>query len=160
MTGTFKLYGGIALVVLLGFMVWGINNWDNNRLQAAFDEGVLTEQAKWVKAAADANSRATAKANSDTLTSEAIADQARAKASSITAASTAINQTTVEKISYAYDSAPKIPCSPGAPPAHLPDGVLEGLSEARSAALGQTATAPGGLQPTQRRRSTDAPTGR
>lgn len=160
MTSTLKLYGGIALLILLGLAVWGINTWDNNRLSAAFDEGVLTEQAKWVKAAADANSKAQAKGNSDTLTSENIADQARAKASTITAASTATNDSIVEKITYVYRTSPPAACHPDDIPQPLPVGVLEGLNQARSAALGQAVTASRGLQPTERSRSTATPNSR
>ena len=160
MTSTLKLYGGIALLILLGLAVWGINKWDDNRLNAAFDEGVRTEQAKWVKAAADANSKAQARGNSDTLTSESIADQARVEASKTTAASTAASQSIVEKISYVYRTSPPTACPPDGLPQPLPAGVLEGLSEARSAALGQTSTTTGGLQPTQRSGSTTAPNSR
>lgn len=160
MTSTLKLYGGIALLILLGLAVWGINNWDNNRLEAAFNEGVLTEQAKWVKAAADANSKAQAKGNSDTLLSENTADQARVEASKTTAASTAASQSIVEKISYVYRTSPPTACHPDGVPQPLPVGVLEGLDQARSAALGQAATASGGLQPTQRNQPTAAPDSR
>lgn len=159
MTSTIKLYGGIALLILLGLLVWGINTWDNNRLEAAFNEGVQSERVLWVTAAADANSKAAAKGNSDTLTSESIADQARAKASTITAASTAASDSIVEKITYVYRNTPPTPCHPDGVPQPLPAGVLEGLDQARAAALGQASTTSGGLQPAQRSRPTSASNG-
>ena len=160
MTSTLKLYGGIALLILLGLSVWGISNWDNNRLAAAYDRGVEAERALWVAKATEANDLANSKANNNTLISENTADQARDKASKTTAASTAASQTIVEKISYVYRTSPPTACHPDGIPQPLPAGVLEGLDQARSAALGQTATAPGGLQPTQRNRPAAAPNGR
>ncbi len=156
MTSTLKLYGGIALLILLGLSVWGISNWDNNRLGAAYDQGVAVERALWVAKAAEANDLANSTANSNTLVSENTADQARDEASKTTAASTAASQSIVEKISYVYRTSPPTACHPDGIPQPLPAGVLEGLDQARSAALGQAATASGGLQPTQRNRSTTA----
>ena len=152
MTSTFKLYGGIALLIILGLMVWGVVSWDNNRLQASFDEGVMQERSQWVAKAAEAAAKQAAEANQKTLISEAAADQAQAKAGVTIAASTAQSHSIVEKINHAYDAAPPVVCSPDAAQP-LPSGVLEGLREARSAALGQAPTAPGGLQPTERSRS-------
>lgn len=147
MTSTLKLYGGIALLLILILVGWGIKNWDNNRLETSFKSGEQTERGKWEAASNKAKAEAIEKANSDTLASEAAADQARSNATAVTAASAAANKTTVEKISYAYQNAPPAPCRSDTLP--LPVGVLEGLSEARSAALGQAVTAQSGLQPTK-----------
>ena len=160
MTSTLKLYGSIALIVIFGFVVWGVINWDNNRLEAAFNEGVESERALWVTGAANANSKAAAEGNTKTLISEAVADQSNEQASKIIAASTAASQTIVEKISYVYRTSPPPACPPDGLPQPLPAGVLEGLSEARSAALGQTSTTTSGLQPTQRSGSTTSPNSR
>ena len=157
MTSTLKLYGSIALLILLGLLVWGINSWDNNRLEAAYERGVAAERALWTAKAAEANDLANSTANNNTLISENTADQARANASKTTAASTAASQSIVEKISYVYRTSPPTACHPDGVPQPLPAGVLEGLDQARSAALGQAATTPGGLQPAQRNRPASAP---
>ncbi len=159
MTSTLKLYGSIALMVIFGLVVWGVISWDNNRLEAAFNEGVESERALWVTAAANANSKAAAEGNTKTLISEAVSDQSNEQASKIIAANTAASNSIVEKLTHAYDAAPPVTCI-SADPQPLPPGVLQGLSEARSAALGQTSTTTGGLQPTQRSRSTTAPNSR
>lgn len=150
MTSTLKLYGGIAFLAILILAGWGVAHWDNNRLEAAFNEGVQTERLLWVTAATDAKDKATAQANTNTLISERTADQARVTAEAITAASTAVNQSIVEKITRAYQTNPQASCDPDAAPVDLPDGVLEGLSEARSAALGSASAASGRLQPAKR----------
>ena len=152
-----KVYGTIALVLILGVVVWSVIHWDNSRLQAEYDRGVLAERGVWQAEVAKAKAAAQAKTNALTLASEAAADQARLDASKTTAASSAANQTTVEKITDAYEAEPLAPCRADAVPKHLPARVLEGLGEARSAALGGTTTTTGGLQPTQRGRPADAP---
>lgn len=148
MTSTLKLYGGVALLLLLSVMAFSVIHWDNKRLAEQYTAGQLAERAVWVAAQADANTKAVTKGNTDTLISEKVADQARVEASTITAASTAANQTTVEKITYAYAAVTPTACNPDVP---LPAGVLEGLREARFAALGNTSTTSGGLQSTKRR---------
>lgn len=152
-----KVYGTIALVLILGAMVWAVVHWDNNRLKASYDRGVLAERALWQAEVQKAKAAVQVKSNALTLASEAAADQARLNASKTTAASSAANQTTVEKITDAYEAEPLAPCRADAVPKRLPAGVLEGLGEARSAALGGTTATTGGLQPTQRGRPTDAP---
>lgn len=160
MTSTLKLYGGIALLALLMLAGWGVVHWDNNRLDAAYDSGVQAERTIWMAAADKAKAEAAAKANADTLASEKAADEARLTAGKTTAASSAANQTTVEKITDAYKAEPLAPCRSDGVPQPLPAGVLEGLGEARTAALGQATTSPSGLQPTKRKRSADASTRR
>jgi hypothetical protein len=145
-TSTFKLYGTIALIVILGLMAWGVKNWDSNRLEAQFEAGELAERAKWQAAQKEATDKAVIESNQDTLASEGVADEARDAAGKTIAASTAATQTIVEKIVYAYRTAPPTACLP----TDLPLGVQAGLSEARSAALSGSSAAPGGLQPAER----------
>lgn len=152
-----KVYGTIALVLILGAMVWAVVHWDNNRLKASYDRGVLAERTLWQAEVRKAKLAVQAKSNALTLASEDAADQARLDASKTTAASSAANQTTVEKITDAYEAEPLAPCRADAVPKRLPAGVLEGLGEARAAALGGTTAATSGLQPTQRGRPADAP---
>ena len=153
MTSTLKLYGSIALLVILVITGIAIVRWDSNRMKAQFEAGEMAERALWVAQQADANQKAQTKSNADTTTSEGVADKARSDAAATTSASSAANQTIVEKIVYAYRTAPPAACVPGP----LPVGVLDGLNQARSAALGGDLAAPSGLQPTKRQRSTDAP---
>lgn len=150
MTSTLKLYGGIALLILLGLMAWGVKNWDDNRMTREYDRGVNDERGLWVASQFNANQKAMGESNTATVASEGVADQARTEASTTTAASAAANQSTVEKITYAYASAPPVACRSDAGPGALPGGVLEGLSEARSAALGGSPAPTGRLQPAQR----------
>lgn len=153
MNSTLKLYGSIALLIIVILAGIFIVRWDSNRLEAKFEAGKLAERAIWQQAQTDANQKAQAESNTSTVTSEGVADKARSDAAATTSASTAANQTIVEKIVYAYRTAPPAACIPGP----LPAGVLDGLNQARSAALGGDLAAPSGLQPTQRQRSTDAP---
>ena len=127
-------------------MGWGVKVWDSNRLEAQFEAGELAERSKWQAAQDKAEKEATAKGNRDTLASEHASDEARAAAGQTTAASTAASQPIVEKIVYAYRTAPATTCLP----TDLPLGVQEGLREARAAALGEAPASPGGLQPAQR----------
>lgn len=146
MTSTFKLYGTIALIVILGLMAWGVKTWDSNRLEAQFQAGELAERTKWQAAQTKATEEAVIESNRDTVASEDAADKARDAADKIIADSKATTQTIVEKIVYAYRTAPATACLP----TDLPLGVQQGLSEARSAALGGSAATPGGLQPAER----------
>lgn len=152
-----KLYGGIALLVILCLTGWAINNWDNNRLAASFNEGVQSERAIWVSAAANAQEKAQQEERAATLASEAVGDLARQQAQAFIKASTAATQATMEMTRNAYESAPPVECRSDAVPRALPDGVLEGLNQARSAALGQAVAASRGLQPAQRRGSAATP---
>lgn len=153
MNANLKLYGTIAMLIVLVIIGVLVNHWDNGRLTARFEAGKMNERAIWVTAQADANTKAQARTDANTLASEAVADQARNTADTVTSASKAANHSTVEKISYAYITAPPLPCTPGP----LPAGVLEGLAEARFAALGGAVAATGGLQPGSRSGPADAP---
>ena len=153
MNSTLKLYGSIALLIIVILAGIFIVRWDSNRLEAKFEAGKLAERALWQANQAESNREAQAESNTSTVTSESVADTSRDQANKTTSASSAANQTIVEKIVYAYRTAPPAACIPGP----LPAGVLDGLNQARSAALGGDLAAPSGLQPTQRQRSTDAP---
>lgn len=159
MTGTFKIYGILAIILALGAAAWGLVQWDNHRLGKAYDAGVAAERAAWEAKAKEAVQEIVSKGNASTRASEATADKARATASTTIAASKAANIAIVEKITHAYEQAPAVvDCGPDRKPQPLPAGVLEGLSEARSAALGGSPATSGGLQPAQRGRPANAPT--
>lgn len=152
-----KVYGTIALVLILGVVVGSVIYWDNSRLQAEYDRGVLAERGVWQAEVAKAKAAVHAKTNALTLKSEQTADTARTLAQAVTAATLAANQSTLEKIEDAYKAEPMVPCRSDTVPKRLPGGVLDGLAEARAAALGGTSTSSGGLQSTQRKQSASPP---
>lgn len=146
-----KVYGTIALVLILGVVVWSVIHWDNSRLQAEYDRGVLAERGVWQAEVAKAKAAVQAKTNALTLKSEHTADTARTLGQAVVAATLAANQSTLEKIEDAYKAEPMVPCRSDAVPKRLPAGVLDGLAEARAAALSGSSATSGGLQPTQRK---------
>lgn len=126
----------LAVLAALAAAAWGVHHWDAGRQRASYEAGELAERGRWEQAKANAVDKAASRAQAATLTAEQAGDTAKAQTAASGALAAKQTQSTVESITHAYIAENPPVCVPDGRPVPLPAGVLKGLDEARSAAVG------------------------